>query len=367
MKAMRLNDIINELAVWAPPSLQESYDNAGLIVGHPTMEITQAIVCLDSTEEVVDEAIAQGANLIIAHHPIVFKGLKRFNGNTYIERVIAKAIKHDVAIYAIHTNLDNVKHGVNAKIAALLGVTQHDILAPLNNQLLKLKVFVPVNKVNELADALFEVGAGEIGNYSHCSYRIQGKGTFKANNQAKPYVGNKEEIHVEEETKLEVIVPKFLQRRVEQQLYAHHPYEEPAFDWIALQNNTPYGAGIIGDLASPMEVDEFLRKVKAIFKAQSIRYTKPVKSEVNRIAVCGGSGSFLLPAAIRQGADVLLTADFKYHQFFDAEDQLIICDIGHYESEQFTIDLICEFLSKKFPTFAVRSTKVNTNPINYFN
>ena len=363
---MRLKQILEHIESIAPLSLQENYDNSGLITGHPDMEISGAVLCLDSVEEVIDEAISLGHNLIIAHHPIVFSGLKRFNGSNYIQRVIIKAIKHDIAIYACHTNLDNVISGVNKEICDRLGLENLEILSPKPGQLTKLAVFVPDAAKEKVRSAIFEAGAGTIGDYSECSFDVAGQGTFKAGFGADPFVGEIGERHTESEHRLEVVVENWRISRVIGAMTKAHPYEEVAYDLYPVQkSHQGIGAGMIGDLAQPMNTLDFLKQVKSAFKCDLIKHTAVLKDEVERIAVCGGSGSFLLNDAIRAKADVFITADYKYHQFFDADGSLVIADIGHFESEQFTIDLFGRILREKFPNFALHFTEINTNPVNY--
>ena len=364
---MKIKNVIKELEILAPPSLQESYDNSGLIVGDKNDELNGILVSLDTTEAVVQEAIDNNINLIVSHHPIIFSGLKSITGKNYIERVIIKAIKHNISIYAIHTNLDNVLNGVNQKIADKLGLIDLKILSPKKQSLLKLSVFIPKGAKEEVKEALFESGAGNIGNYSHCSFSSNGIGSFKANENAKPYVGGKNEIHFEEEIKVEVVLPSHLQSKVVSALLNAHPYEEVAYDLYPIINkNKLIGSGMIGRLKEDMDEEAFLRFVKDKMKTDCIRYTTLLNKNVRKVAFCGGAGDFLLDAAITQNADVFISGDFKYHRFFDAENKLVIFDIGHYESEQFTIDLIGDFLKEKFSTFAIRFTEVKTNPINYF-
>ncbi len=363
---MLVKQIVEALEIWAPPALQETYDNSGLITGEHNQKITNVLVALDCTEAVVDEALELGCNLIVAHHPIVFSGLKKFSGNDYVTRVIKKAIKNDIAIYAMHTNLDNVLSGVNGKIAQKLGLTKTRILAPIQNRLLKLVTFVPAAHQEKVATALFSAGAGHIGNYSACSFGVMGEGTFKAEAGAQPFVGTIGTIHREPEVRLEVVVPDFKQQAVVAALLRAHPYEEVAYDIYSLKNHwSQTGAGLIGQLPQPVDTLEFLHHIKQQMQTHCVRYTQPIKQQVQTIAVCGGSGSFLLQQAIQQQADVLVTADFKYHQFFDADGKIVIADIGHFESEQFTIPLIGDFLKEKFPTFATLLTKSITNPVNY--
>jgi len=363
---MIISEITSFLETIAPPSLQESYDNAGLICGKASWNCTGALICLDSIESIVDEAIERGCNLIIAHHPIVFTGLKKINGKNYIERTIIKAIKNDIAIYAIHTNLDNVYSGVNDRICDRLGIDNRRILIPKSN-IKKLTTFCPRDEVETLKNALFEAGAGSIGKYSECSFSSEGSGTYKPNEGAKPSEGKIGERSNAAETKIELIFPSHLEGSLIKNLKEAHSYEEVAYDIVSLDNsNQEVGTGMIGELSEPIPLMDFLARIKEQMKAEVIRYTAPTKKEVQRIAVCGGSGAAFLGAAIAQKADVFLSADFKYHQFFDADQNIVIADIGHFESEQFTSDLIHELLSQKFPTFALLLTKKITNPINYY-
>ncbi|MFM7015169.1 MAG: Nif3-like dinuclear metal center hexameric protein [Bacteroidota bacterium] len=363
---MQLKEIIQFLEEKAPLSLQESYDNSGLICGNPSMEIKGAIICLDSTEDVIEEAIRHGYNLVIAHHPIVFTGLKKLNGKNYIERTIIKAIKNDIAIYAIHTNLDNVKHGVNAQIAKKIGLINCQVLSPITHKLLKLSTYVPIEQAEFVKEALFKSGAGNIGNYSECSFTTNGEGTFKGGNESNPQLGEKNIRFTGKEVKIEVVLEKPIQSQVLAALKSAHPYEEVAYELIALENKwQDAGAGIIGDITNETNTLEFLKSLKTKIKTDCIRYTKPINRPIKRVAVCGGAGSFLLEEAKRSGADIFITGDFKYHQFFDADNEIVIADIGHYESEQYTNELLGDWLSEKFPTFAIRLTEINTNPINY--
>lgn len=362
-----LQEIINSIEIFAPLSLQEDYDNAGLLVGNRETEIRKAIVSLDCIEKVVDEAIANEANLIICHHPILFKGIRSLTGANYIEKVIIKAIKNDIAIYAAHTNLDNVKQGVNSKIAQKLGLENISVLKPKSNTLNLLYVYVPKSHADKVRDALFAAGAGNLGNYSHCSFNISGEGTFWAQEGAKPFVGDKENIHTEDEVKIEVIFTKSLKYNILSNLFESHPYEEIAYGILELSNsNQLIGAGMIGELSKEMTHNEFLKLLKMKMQTQMIRYTTASQKYIKKIAMCGGAGSFLLNEAKSRGADAFITGDFKYHEFFDAENEIMICDIGHYESEQFTSEIFIDLLSEKFPNFAVQISNVNTNPVHYY-
>jgi dinuclear metal center YbgI/SA1388 family protein len=364
--AYQIQDIITFLEQFAPPSLQESYDNATLICGNRKEKVKGVLCTLDCTEDVVDEAISLGANLIIAHHPIVFKGLKSLTGKNYVERTLIKAIKQDIAIYAIHTNLDHVSSGVNKKIADRLGLTKTKILQPKKNLLNKLEFFVPTKEKDKVLQAIFDAGAGQIGEYKDCSFQLEGIGTYTASEKANPHIGQRGIPQAEPETRIEVIFPDYLSSKVLTAMRKTHPYEEVAYYLINLENeNQEVGAGMLGELSSPMSGSEFLEHLKTSMNLEVIKHTSIIDRPIQRIAVCGGAGIFLLSDAKRAGADVFVTSDIKYHEFFDAEGQLILCDIGHYESEIFTKDLIAELLSQNFPNIALYLTKVVTNPTSY--
>jgi dinuclear metal center YbgI/SA1388 family protein len=364
---MKIAEITSFLETIAPLSLQEGYDNAGLITGHKNMECTGALISLDCTEAVIDEAIAQNKNLLIAHHPIIFKGLKKINGNNYIEQAIIKAIKNDIAIYAIHTNLDNILTGVNGKIAEKIGLTNCSILAPKTQLLQLLTVYVPTANANQLKNALFAAGAGHIGNYSECSFSSQGVGSFKPMEGSNPKKGEHFVRDESEETKLELIMPNWLQANIVKAMKENHPYEEVAYQITNLENNyQQIGAGLIGSLPQPMAENELFSHLGKVFNLKAIKHTAFLGKKVQKIAICGGAGSFLIPAAKAAGAGLYITADLKYHEFFDADNQLVLADIGHFESEQYTIDLVFDLLSNKFRTFALQKTGINTNPVELY-
>lgn len=364
---MKIKELSQYLESIAPLAYQESYDNSGLIVGHPDDMISKALISLDCTEAVVQEAMDKSCDIIIAHHPIVFKGLKRFNGNNYVERTVIKAIKNNIAIYAIHTNLDNVLGGVSSKIADRLELSSQAILSPKSGLIKKLAVYVPRSDVDAVRQALFDAGAGHIGEYDECSYNTGGYGTFRPLDGANPAqgeIGTQERV---EETKIEVIYPAHIERQVLVAMLAAHPYEEVAHDIYTLENRLQsVGSGVIGNLETPKDEMDFLQYLKSKLNIRVIRHTKLLGKPIRRVAVCGGAGSFLLTEAKRSGADIFITADYKYHEFFDAEDQIIIADIGHFESEQFTQHLLLEIIQKKFANFAVLLTETDTNPIKYY-
>jgi dinuclear metal center YbgI/SA1388 family protein len=364
---MRITDIIAALEDWAPLSLQESYDNAGLITGDRNSECSGVMVSLDATESVVLEAVSRGCNLVVSHHPILFSGLKKLSGGTYVERAVIAAIKNDVSLYAIHTNLDNVSTGVNAAIAAKLGLKNTRVLAPKQNTLLKLYTFAPEAAAPRVRTALFEAGAGVISDYDRCSFNTSGTGTFRAGEGANPFVGKIGEEHHEAEVRIEVVLPASRESAVLAALKEAHPYEEVAYDLVALTNTHPgIGSGLIGELEVAMETQSFLAMLKAAFGLQVVRFSGGEARDVKSVAVCGGAGSFLIKNALREGADAYVTSDVKYHEFFDADGRMLLADIGHFESEQFTVDMLARVLQQKFPTFATLKTTVVTNPVRYF-
>ena len=364
---MKIGELIAAIEVFAAPELQEEYDNAGLITGSTLWECTGALCTLDVTVAVLREAKEKGCNLVVAHHPIIFKGLKRINGRNYVEQVVIEAIKNDIAIYAAHTNLDNVLLGVSGVIAEKLGLKNISILAPKQKVLRRLITFAPTDKADAVRDAVFAAGAGHIGKYSECSFNSEGTGTFKAEAGADPYVGEVGERHHEKETKIEIVYPAYLELQVVKALVDNHPYEEVAYDIFTMDNvHWGIGAGVIGELETPVAERDFLSTLKTTFVAGGVRHTPLLGKPVKKVAVCGGAGAFLIKKALGAGADVYVTGDVKYHEFFDAEGRMVVADIGHYESEQFTIELLQKLLLEKFPNFAVLKTSVNTNPVQYF-
>lgn len=363
----KIKDITDFLESIAPKAYQEDYDNAGLITGDPQAEVKGVLCTLDCIESIIDEAIQRDCNLIVAHHPIVFRGLKQLNGKNYVERTIIKAIKNDIAIYAIHTNLDNVEVGVNKKIAEKIGLKNTSILSPKSATLTKLEVFIPEEDTNRVLEALHESGAGNIGNYSNCSFRVVGTGTFKPNDKSNPTIGKHNEQEEVKENKVELIFPTYLKHKILSTLRKAHPYEEVAYYLQTIENkNQEVGSGMVGELEQPMESEEFLSHLKKAMQLNTIKYTPLHQGKISRVAVCGGAGSFLLRAAMGAGADAFVTSDFKYHEFFDAEGKIMIADIGHYESEVFTKELLGAFISEKFANIATYLSEVNTNPVKYF-
>ena len=364
---MKIESLISILEDYAPIPLQESYDNSGLIIGHTQDEVKNALICLDVTEGVLKEAIDNGIELIISHHPLIFRGINKINRKNSVERIIVNAIKHNIAIYAIHTNMDNIIQGVNGKIAQKLGLINVSVLDTKKDLFRKIVTFCPHNYAEKLRNALFEAGAGQIGDYDSCSFNAEGKGTFKGNDETNPFVGAKNKLHYEPEIRIETIYPFHKEQEIISALLSSHPYEKVAYDIFKLENQyQEFGSGIIGELKLELDEIVFLDQLKNIFNIHTIRHSKLLDKKINRVAVCGGAGSFLIKKAISSGADIFITGDVKYHEFFEAEDKLIIADIGHYESEQFTKELIHTILIEKIPNFALQISGLNTNPINYF-
>ncbi len=362
----KISDVISYLEQIAPPSYQESYDNATLITGDRNSEVTGIVCSLDCIESTVAEAIQLGANMIVAHHPIIFKGLRSLTGKNYVERTIIKAIKNDIAIYAIHTNLDHVAHGVNKRISDRLGLLDTKILQPKRQLLSKLVFYVPEQEKNKVLQAVYAAGAGKIGEYADCSFQIKGTGTFTPLAKANPTKGERGKAQEEQEIRVEVLVSNHVLPQVLRKMREAHSYEEVAYYVEALENeNQEVGAGMIGTLEQEMEGEDFLDFLKSKMNLEVIKHTRLIHRKIKRVAVCGGAGIFLLGDAKRAGADIFVTADVKYHEFFDADGALILCDIGHYESEIFTKELLRELLSQNFPNIALYLTKVVTNPSSY--
>jgi len=363
---MKLKEITKCIEELAPLSFQESYDNSGLLLGSNDKNINSALITLDIIEKIIDEAIQKKCNLIISHHPLIFSGLKRLSGNTFVERILLKAIKNDIAIYSVHTNIDNVINGVNSILAQKIGLKNLKILSPKSGLLRKLVTFCPSKHAEKVRNAIFEAGAGNIGNYSSCSFNAGGKGSFQASDNTNPFVGKLNELHFEDEIRIETIFPIHKTSEILNALMNAHPYEEVAYDIYPLENEfANVGSGIIGELENSEDEAFFLNRIKKICKAGCLRHSKKLAKNVKKIAICGGSGSFLIDKAIASNSDVFISGDIKYHDFFKADNKILIADIGHFESEQFVKDLLYSILIKKFPNFALQISEVNTNAVYY--
>ncbi|MCJ7468031.1 MAG: Nif3-like dinuclear metal center hexameric protein [Maribacter sp.] len=358
-----VTDILEELA---PLTYAEDFDNVGLLVGDLNREVTGILVTLDTLEAVIDEAIRHNCNLVVSFHPIIFKGLKKLTGSDYVERVVIKALKNDIAIYSMHTALDNSSLGVNAKICEVLGVSHTKVLIPQKGTIKKLSTYVPLADADPLLAALFQAGAGTMGNYSNCSFRAEGLGSYLASEHANPTKGEIGRTHLEKEMQIHIIFPKAKQKKVLEALFKNHPYEEVAYEITTLENtNNEIGMGMIGTLEKPWDPIKFLEHIKQTMRAGCIRHSALLEKKIHKVAVLGGSGAFAIAAAKAAGADIFISADVKYHQFFEADDTMVIADIGHYETEQFTKNLLVDYLMKKIPNFAIRLSASKTNPIKY--
>ncbi|MDR2956281.1 MAG: Nif3-like dinuclear metal center hexameric protein [Prevotella sp.] len=363
---MKIKDIIHAIEQIAPIPLQEGFDNSGVQVGDVHQEAKGAIVCIDVTEAVIDEAVALGCNLVISHHPLAFRSFKSLTGKNYIERCMIKACKHDIVVYAAHTNLDNASGGINYYLAEMLKLQHIRILDPQKNKLQKLVTFVPHSHIEVVRNALFNAGAGNIGNYDSCSYNIIGEGTFRAGQNTNPFVGERGELHTEPETRIEVILPAYKQNDIMRALIAVHPYEEPAYDFYSLENVwSQAGSGIVGTLPEEMDEEDFLYVLKDTFNLRMILHSPLRGKPVRDIALCSGAGAFLIPKAISYSADVFITGEAKYNDFYDVEDKLLLAVIGHYESEIFTKNIFYDIISKKYANFAVYMSGFDVNPVNY--
>jgi dinuclear metal center YbgI/SA1388 family protein len=364
---MKIAQIVQVLEEAAPKLWQEEYDNSGLIIGDPDKEISHALVCVDVTSAVIAEASEKRCELIISHHPIVFRGLKRVIPGNLTEDLVIQALRNDIAVCSVHTNLDNIERGVSWILGHKIGLAHSRILAPRKGLLRKLVTFCPVNYADKVMQAIFEAGAGLIGNYDSCSFQLRGEGTFRGLEGSQPFVGEKGKVHVENELRLETIFPVNREREIIGALLSAHPYEEVAYDIYPIDNEyNKVGSGMIGDLAAPLTERELLDLLKTVAGSYVIRHSGFLGKPVKKVAVSGGSGSFLIKDALTQKADAFITADLKYHDFFEAYHKILLVDIGHYESEQFTKELITSILVKKFPTFAVLMTEHNTNAVHYY-
>ncbi|HPF02724.1 MAG TPA: Nif3-like dinuclear metal center hexameric protein [Bacteroidales bacterium] len=364
---MQLKDLASFLDTAVPVSFQEGYDNSGLQVGDPMKTISSGLLSLDVTEQVLDEAIGSACDVIISHHPVIFNPLKQISGKNSVERVIMKAIRNDVAVYSAHTNLDIVENGVSRKLAGKIGLKNVKVLTPLKHRLLKLVTFIPADHLDRVRDAVFAAGAGFIGAYDRCGFTVEGSGSFRAGEGSRPFAGEKGRTHFEKEIRFETILFSYMKRGVVKALLESHPYEEVAFDLYPLENeNLNAGLGCVGNLPEPVDEKSFLTMLKENLGSGSIRYSNLTGKKISKVALCGGSGGQLTGDAIASGADAFVTADLKYHSFFEAENRILLVDAGHYETEKFSTELLYDLITKKFPKFALRFSEINTNPINYF-
>lgn len=361
-----VQDLMRVLERAAPLAYQESYDNAGLQCGDPLMEVRGVLIALDCTPAVVDEALRRGCNVVVAHHPLIFKPLKRLTGANEVEQTLLKAIRHEVALYAAHTNLDNVRHGVNRKLAEKLGLTNLRILDPKPGLLAKLITYVPLTHTEAVLQALYQAGAGQVGDYSECSFRTEGTGTFTPGAGTDPFIGRRGAAEAVREERVEVLLPLHLQQTALRALRQAHPYEEVAYEIVKLENtNQDVGSGMVGDLPEPLSPPEFRQRLRQALGVPVVKHTE-FGQPIRKVALCGGAGSFLIGKARAAGADAYVTGDLKYHEYFAAEGRLLLCDVGHFESEQFTGEIFRDLLMGNFgSTFALFIAETLTNPVRY--
>jgi dinuclear metal center YbgI/SA1388 family protein len=363
---MKVSELCSYLDNAVPLSFQEGYDNSGLQLGLPGKEIASALITLDVTDKVIDEAIQKGCGIVISHHPLIFSGIKKITGNSPAARILFKAIKNDIAVYSSHTNLDMMNDGVSRKMAQKLGLKNVKVLQPLKGKLIKLVTFIPEDHLEKVREAVFSAGAGFIGNYDRCGYTVSGTGSFRAGEGTNPYAGEKGKEHFEKEIRFETVLFSYLKEKVVNALLEAHPYEEVAYDIYSLENdNVDSGLGCTGNLAEPSSGKDFLNLVSSVFGSRGIRYSGLTGKAVKKVALCGGAGSSLLNDAVLSGADAFVTGDIKYHTWFEADDRILLVDCGHFESEKFSTEILYDLIVKKFPKFAVRFSETNTNPINY--
>jgi dinuclear metal center YbgI/SA1388 family protein len=363
---MKLKELSSYLDTVIPLSFQESYDNSGLQIGFPDWDILSALLTVDVTEDIIDEALSAKCDIIISHHPLIFNGIKSVTGKTYTERILSRALKHNIAIYSAHTNLDIFEEGVSRKMAEKLGLKKVKVLSPLKNNLTKLVTYIPETYLGKVKEALFEAGAGSIGNYDNCGFYSSGTGSYRGNEEAIPFIGEKGKVHFEKEVRFETVLFSHMKSKVIEALLSVHPYEEVAYDLYSLENeNYSIGMGCTGELKEEMTEINFLKLISSVFDSKGLRFSKLSGKKIRKVALCGGSGASLLKNAIDSGADVFVTGDIKYHNYFDADNRILFVDTGHFESEKFSIEIFKDLIIKKFPKFAVRFSETNTNPINY--
>jgi dinuclear metal center YbgI/SA1388 family protein len=363
---MKVKDIASYLDAIVPISFQESYDNSGLQTGDTENEISSLLIAFEITEEVLDEAITSKSGLVVTHHPLIFSPIRKLTGRSSVEKLLLKAVKNDIAIYASHTNLDALGEGVSRKMASKIGLNGIRVLSPLQNHLLKLVTYIPGDHFEKVREKIFDAGAGVIGNYDNCSFSVEGTGSYRAGEKTKPFKGEKGILHFENEIRFETILLSHMKDKVIKALLGSHPYEEVAYDIFTLENEyNKAGMGCLGELPEATDEREFLQKLYEVFKADGIRYSRLTGKKIKQVALCSGAGISLFNEALNSGADVFVTSDIKYHDFFKAENRILLVDIGHYESENYSTEILYDLIIKKFPTFAVRFSETNTNPINY--
>jgi len=359
---MKIKEVISFLENKFPLSWQEDFDNSGIQCGDKERDITGVVVCFDMSEVVIEEAISKGANMVVSHHPIIYRDvIKRIEPTNRVGKILCKALENKILLYSMHTNIDSGKAGGNSLFAQKLELQKLSVLSPKENEFCKLVVFVPSENSVFLRDALFKAGCGNIGNYSHCSFSCEGIGSFKPLADANPHIGQHNRIERVEEERIEMIFSKIKKRQIVEALYQHHPYEEPAFDIFALENtNKDIGLGRVGFLPQPMVAADFIHYVKQKLNVELVRFSGNSKAEISKVAVCGGGGASHIKDALTAGADAYITGDLKYHDFFIPENKMLLVDIGHFEGEHFIREIITSLLKEKFKNFSTYFTEVES-------
>jgi len=364
---LQISELTSYLESIFSPAVQENYDNSGMQTGNSFRQVSSALVCLDVTEEVLQEAIEKNCQLIISHHPMIFGGLKKLTSGNKTERLVEFAIKNDLAVYALHTNADNTFPGLNSYLASKLNLSEVKILSPREGGLRKLVTFCPVEQAEQVREAMFKAGAGFIGEYDSCSFNTEGFGTFRGSDKTNPFAGEQGKLHTEKEIRIETIFPDYLQSKVLSALFGNHPYEEVAFDIYRLENENPLtGSGAVGYLNEPLSAQSFLAFVKSVFGVSLLRYSGSTDRMIHKVALCGGSGSFLIGKAKSVKADAYVTADLKYHDFEYGQNDFLLIDAGHYETEMFFSEYIIDLIKKKFSNFAIHFSNSGKNVVKYF-
>lgn len=365
---MRCKDIFDRIERWAPREIAWERDNIGLQVGSADREVNKILLTLDLTEPALKKALEQNCSLIITHHPLIFNPLKKIDiQNNLKSRLIEKLIKNNITLYSAHTNLDYTKKGVSFILAEKLALKNLRFLSPIERTQSKIVVFTPSYSLEKVSDAIFSAGGGIIGEYSECSFRSNGKGTFRGSELSNPSIGIKKKKEIVDEIRLEVVADNWKINSVMHAIKKVHPYEEPAIDIYPLKNRGNYGVGAVGELNKPMSAAYFLNYVLDKLKIRNFRYSGKSGGMISKIAVCGGAGSEYINDAVNAGADAFITADVRYHAFQEAEGKILLIDAGHYETEIFALDAVSRFLKKNFEDIEIIKFTKNVNPVIFYN
>lgn len=360
------DDIAGFMEEFAPTFLAEDWDNVGLLVGSRSQEVRRVLVCLEVSAKVVEEAVSKKIDLILSHHPMIFKGLKRIVADDFSGGLLYKLIRNNIGVYSAHTNLDVTDHGINEHLADIMGLKNAKNLNPYQSEdLYKVVVFVPERDVDRVREAMCSAGAGWLGNYSDCTFMTKGTGTFKPLEGTHPYIGTQGTLEKVDEYRLETVVPKSRMGCVISAMLKAHPYEEVAYDTYLLKlKGKEYGLGKYGSLEVPMSFDAFVRHVKNKLNISTVRLIGQPPKEVQTAAVFCGAFDDNFSAVVRNRIDVLIAGDVKHHTAFDmAAAGICVIDAGHFATERIMVPHLTEILSKKFPELEVIASEVEEDPI----